>query len=260
MVRESKYTKELLEPVVGSSISMLEVLRKLGLKPTGGNFRHIQGRVRYVGLKTDHFRRKGWSKGETTQTHPSVRKIRDKLRFTNEEVFIKNSPVDSGSRITKRLIEDFGWEYRCSVCRITEWLGNQLSLHLDHINGTHNDNRFENLRFLCPNCHQQTNTWGGKNRREGMPTGRAACLRNTCGDKTPFVGSNPIPPTKCECGEIIRRRSRRCKLCHQASQEKIIWPDVNTLKQMVDASSYWAIGKSLGVSDNAVRKRIKNHS
>ena len=48
-------------------------------------------------------------------------------------------------------------------CGISEWLGNPLALQLDHINGVNNDHRLTNLRFLCPNCHSQTDTYAGKN-------------------------------------------------------------------------------------------------
>ena len=62
-----------------------------------------------------------------------------------------------------------GVAYACTTCGINEWQGNPRTLHLDHINGIHNDNRFENLRLLCPNCHSQTDTYGRGNSRASEP-------------------------------------------------------------------------------------------
>ena len=55
-------------------------------------------------------------------------------------------------------------EYKCSTCNIDSWNGKKLVLELDHINWNHTDNRLENLRFLCPNCHSQTDTFRGRNK------------------------------------------------------------------------------------------------
>ena len=60
--------------------------------------------------------------------------------------------------------------YRCDneKCQFHEgnliWNGQQLGMILDHINGNRNDNRAENLRYLCPNCDAQLPTRGGRNR------------------------------------------------------------------------------------------------
>lgn len=51
-------------------------------------------------------------------------------------------------------------EYCCNVCKISEWQGKELTLQIDHIDGNHNNTTVENLRWLCPNCHAQTDTWG----------------------------------------------------------------------------------------------------
>ena len=85
-----------------------------------------------------------------------------KSKIKTEDILVKNSSF-SRCQLKARLIRDNILEYKCAVCNNTgEWLGKQLSLELDHINGIHNDNRLINLRILCPNCHSQTPTFRKK--------------------------------------------------------------------------------------------------
>jgi predicted RNA-binding Zn-ribbon protein involved in translation (DUF1610 family) len=66
--------------------------------------------------------------------------------------------------VRKIIIKDNLIPYKCNECGISGWNNKKLALHLDHINGKNGDHRLENLRFLCPNCHSQTDTYTGKNK------------------------------------------------------------------------------------------------
>jgi Zn finger protein HypA/HybF involved in hydrogenase expression len=70
------------------------------------------------------------------------------------------------TRLKKRILKAGLIEYKCSCCGITEWNGKPIVLQLHHINGDNRDNRKENLTFLCPNCHSQTDSFCGKNKEE----------------------------------------------------------------------------------------------
>ena len=82
---------------------------------------------------------------------------------TNSEVFVENSSHPR-HRVKERIIKQKLLEYKC-VCCGNEGVHNNkpLVLQLDHINGINNDHRLENLRFLCPNCHTQQDTYASKN-------------------------------------------------------------------------------------------------
>ncbi len=76
---------------------------------------------------------------------------------------MENSDCLKSANLRKRLIAEGLKEARCEICKLDEWLGRPIPLQLDHINGDRTDNRLENLRLLCPNCHAQTDTYCGKN-------------------------------------------------------------------------------------------------
>lgn len=154
-----RYTKEILAPVVKNSYSYAQVLKKFGVKPTGGMYRHLKSLLRHFHINHSHFTGKAWNRGLTYENSKKIRKASHKISRPNSKIFIKNSPPIDSVTLRKRLIR-LGWKYKCKICGISEWLGKKIRLHIDHINGIHNDNRFKNLRFLCPNCHQQTDTWG----------------------------------------------------------------------------------------------------
>lgn len=86
------------------------------------------------------------------------------IRLNDDVVFVENSEYPR-HRIKDRILKQKLIEYKCEECPLTdEWNGKKLVLQLDHRNGIHNDNRLENLRFLCPNCHSQTPTFTARNK------------------------------------------------------------------------------------------------
>lgn len=149
------YTIQQLTEAVNESFSIAQVLRRLNLKAAGGNYQSIKTQINKSNLDTSHFTGQGWSKGKTRMGVPR-KSLSDFLRA--------NSPCNSW-HLKKRLFKENLLEERCYRCGLTEWMGQSISLELEHINGDHNDNRIENLTILCPNCHAQTPTYRGKNMR-----------------------------------------------------------------------------------------------
>jgi hypothetical protein len=163
-MRKSKYTKELLTPIVENCTSWSQVIKTLGLKCTGGNYRHIQSKVQIHQIDTSHFKGQGWSKGFTANDNDTVKLVTSKITHPDDYVFKKNSPYTGN--LKGRMIKTGEWDYECSICSINEWRGEPLTLHVDHIDGCHYNNEKNNLRFLCPNCHNQTSTWGNRDRKK----------------------------------------------------------------------------------------------
>ena len=139
--------------IVADANSYSDCLRALGLSTNGGSSTDVLKR-RIVEQKCDisHF----GTKKQSRQTYQA--------KYSLDEILIENSTYANIARLKERLVREGRMEYKCQNCGINEWLGNPLSLHLDHINGINNDHRINNLRFLCPNCHSQTETYAGRNK------------------------------------------------------------------------------------------------
>jgi Zn finger protein HypA/HybF involved in hydrogenase expression len=149
--------EEEIRQFVKESFSYAQVLKKLGLKPIGGNYRILKNKIFSLGLDTSHFTGKAHLKGKTHDWNNT--------KIPLEEILTENSSYQT-YKLKIRLLKENLIENCCDECGIkNEWNGKELSLHLDHINGINTDNRIENLRLLCPNCHSQTDTYAGKNKK-----------------------------------------------------------------------------------------------
>ncbi|MFC6061654.1 HNH endonuclease signature motif containing protein [Streptomyces ochraceiscleroticus] len=150
----NRWTKEALEAAVASSTNMCDVLRHLGLDVVGGHHTHISRRIRALGIDTSHF-------GDTQHSGPSTRR-----RRAREELLRKQDPANARRIPAQRLRHALlvrGAAERCAMCGIgPTWQDQPLPLEVDHINSDWRDNRPENLRFLCPNCHSTTDSYRGR--------------------------------------------------------------------------------------------------
>ena len=150
-----KCSDEQFEQLIKGSINISEVLFKLGYSVKGNSwgFSQVRRRMDDLGLTMKDFKGKS-----ATIEGKNVKKV------TAEDLFKPNCRHPRNV-LRRFIINHHLLPYKCAICGCSEWNGKTLSLELDHINGINNDNRLENLRFLCPNCHSQTTTYGSRNQQ-----------------------------------------------------------------------------------------------
>lgn len=146
------YSDEQLKEAVKTSLSISQVLSKLGIVCAGGNYKTVKHRIEKLNIDSSHFTGQGHLKGKNHNFNPA-KKLKD--------ILVINSYYNSND-LRKRLIKEGVKEYRCECCNNTEWLNIPIALELEHVNGINTDNRISNLKLLCPNCHAQTHTYRGK--------------------------------------------------------------------------------------------------
>lgn len=158
-----------LTDAVKKSFSIRSVIKKLNLVPTGGNYVQVNKYISELKISTKHFTGKAWNKGKRLGERPLI-----KL----EDILIVGSTYQS-FKLKKRLFSAKLKKPKCEICGWAKYSKDgRLPLELDHINGNRYDNRMENLRILCPNCHSLQTTHRGRNiNRPSAGIGRQPTLK-----------------------------------------------------------------------------------
>ncbi|MET9151527.1 HNH endonuclease [Streptomyces griseoflavus] len=155
--RRVPLSEERLRELVRSSASYAEVMRGLDLEVNDVNHRRVRRATARLGLDTSHFTRRSWGRSERPAPAPTAPRVL---------VVLPDHAARTNRTQLHRALMELGVAYACARCGNTgEWLGQPMTLQIDHVNGDWRDNRRENLRYLCPNCHALTETWCRRKRR-----------------------------------------------------------------------------------------------
>lgn len=214
-----KIKQEFLEKIVKEETSLSNVLMRFGFPKNSTNSKKLESILKNRNIDITHFR-----------------SIKKRKKYSKEDIFCINSNYKGSLKynILKLKLK----ENKCQSCKLEpRWNNAYLSLQIDHINGISNDNRIENLRILCPNCHSQTETFGSKNHK--------------------IKGRKQYHCRSCK--KHVSQGKDICKECHvdfllENSKFKISTSD---LKEIIQIETLTDIAKRFGVTANTVKKRCK---
>lgn len=153
---QQSISRKQLEQAAANANSIYGVLRLLGKSvDSGGAHALIKKLIHEFEIDTKHFTGQAWNKGNASP-----------LKLSSSEFFERHRANKVSSTRLRQALLDSGRKHECVQCGLGPiWNSQALTIQVDHINGNDIDNREENLRFLCPNCHSQTNTFCSKNRQ-----------------------------------------------------------------------------------------------
>jgi hypothetical protein len=211
-----------IKKIVSESKTINEVLTKLGKNTSSGGYKFFKKYITDNNIDISHF----WTQKEIIENQFKEGKIK---KISIDDMFTENSTVSRGT-IKKRILKENIMEYKCVFCENDgTWIDKKISLVLDHINGINNDNRLENLRFLCPNCN--------------------STLVTHCKGSKGYLLKLKKEEKK------IKKRDYKPRI----EKRKVVRPNKETLIKDVEENGYLATGRKYGVSDNSIRKWLNNY-
>lgn len=252
---KNNFTEEQIREAVNNASSIAEMCRHLGIIPAGGNYGSMKRLIARFEIDVSHFTGQSWRKDKFTDS-------------PNSKITIK-----------KKLIRDRG--HQCESCDNTTWLELPIALELEHIDGDNTNNVEENLLLLCPNCHAQTITWRRtksvfipqnlnmkticpicKEKKQHGARTCNKCYQNSKANTSLLEIAPNETDNFCKCGILIAPQSKQCTKCAHIKQQRIEWPPVADLLVRLrdNRESYTSVRKSLGVSDNSVRKYLRKNN
>lgn len=228
-----KWSDDQIKSSVENANSLREACKNLGLCGAGSGYSAIVKRIKKLKLNLDHF---------DVHKKLQLKKLHEDRIIPFDKILIENSPYNNTVLLKKRLLAANLLEEKCYICNLSSsWNNQPLVLQLDHINGIRADNRLENLRILCPNCHSQTPTFTGRNvkkKEESLVPPRSRT-------ETPGEQARVFKTRLSTNSNTGTRRT------------KIVWPSKEELEKLVWEMSTLQLSKKLGVSDKAIEKRCK---
>lgn len=245
-----RLNKEKLEEIVKNNYYWSDVLKLLDISLSGAVYRMLKQRLLQDGIDFSHI------------NNSEKINIKVKKHIPLEEILTEKSAY-SRRHLKKRLIDNGILENKCCECGITNiWNNKPISLQLDHINGIRDDNRIENLRFLCPNCHSQTENYSGKHKlkKKNINVDKKVLIeilnQNTIKESAKILRTSEyVLRNEIKNNNIVYNK----KLFKDKPHKRKFEIAKDDLEKLIKEKSFEEIGRMYGVNGNSIRKRCKKY-
>jgi hypothetical protein len=185
-----RFSEAEVREAVNKSISIRETMVRLGYKQFAGGSHYCLSRaIKRLGIDSSHFL------GQRAYSGDRVKSGRAKKKTPNEILVYHADGTRAKTPQVRRAMIAVGKIERCYICGIDSWMDRPFNLEIEHKDGDFQNDRRENLEFICPNCHSQTVTYC-RCKKRGSDGGLAQPLAlGTSVANSDIVGSNPTAPT-----------------------------------------------------------------